>query len=153
MGGEINHLIVCSVVNSFGFDFLLRIKSGGTSLAYFVLEELPLPLPSKVHQRVALMTAQLNCASNLFAPIWLQLRSCFDSRLCWKQLWAITPYERLRLRAILDAVVAHLYGLNTDDFAWILRDCDHPIERVNDNAIARSFDPKGFWRVDKDKPP
>jgi len=71
----------------------------------------------------------------------------------WYSLWAIAPHERLRLRAILDAIVAHLYGLNTDDFAWILRDCDHPIDRVNDNAIARSFDPKGFWRVDKDKPP
>lgn len=24
---------------------------------------------------------------------------------------------------------------------------------MNDKAIARTFDPKGFWRVDKDKPP
>src|SRR5207302_147751 len=56
----------------------------------------------------------------------------------WHQLWAITPHERLRLRCILDAIIAELYGLEYDDFAWILRD-----DPTN---------PKGFWRVDKDKP-
>ena len=56
----------------------------------------------------------------------------------WKSLWAITIHERLRLRCILDAIVAELYGLDYEDFAWILKD---------DPA-----DPKGFWRVDKDKP-
>ncbi|MEO9030022.1 MAG: hypothetical protein ABI413_14530, partial [Ktedonobacteraceae bacterium] len=51
---------------------------------------------------------------------------------------AITAHERLRLRCILDAIVAELYGLTYDDFAWILRD-----DPTN---------PKGFWRVDKGKP-
>ena len=54
---------------------------------------------------------------------------------------------------MLDAIVAALYGLNRDDFAWILRDCDHPLESLSDRDFTRSLDPKGFWRVDKDKPP
>jgi hypothetical protein len=74
-------------------------------------------------------------------------------RFAWRRLWAVTPHERLRLRCILDAVVAHLYGLDADDFAWILRDCDHPIENVCNAMYARRFDPKGFWRVDKDQLP
>jgi hypothetical protein len=53
-------------------------------------------------------------------------------------LWAITEHERLRLRCILDAIVAELYDLDYDDFAWILR---------NDPN-----NPKGFQRVDKEKP-
>ncbi|GMU42000.1 MAG: hypothetical protein AMXMBFR23_28660 [Chloroflexota bacterium] len=73
--------------------------------------------------------------------------------MAWRQLWAITPPERLRLRAILDAVVAKLYGLSADDLGWILRDCDHPVDRVCDKPFSRTLDPKGFWRVDKDKPP
>lgn len=71
----------------------------------------------------------------------------------WRRLWAVTRHERLRVRAILDAVVAKLYGLRRDDLAWILRDCDHPLERVCDQPFSRTLDPKGFWRVDKDQPP
>jgi hypothetical protein len=65
----------------------------------------------------------------------------------------VTPHERLRLRCILDAVVAHLYGLGEDDFRWILRDCDHPVDQVTNKAFARTLDSKGFWRVDKTQPP
>ena len=42
------------------------------------------------------------------------------------------------MRCILDAIIAELYGLDYDDFAWILRD--------------DTSNQKGFWRVDKDKP-
>lgn len=35
----------------------------------------------------------------------------------WKRLWAITSHERLRLRCMLDAIVAELYSLEWDDFA------------------------------------
>lgn len=42
------------------------------------------------------------------------------------------------MRSILDSIIAELYGLDYGDFAWILRD--------------DPTDPKGFWRVDKEKP-
>jgi hypothetical protein len=54
---------------------------------------------------------------------------------------------------MLDAIVAVLYGLDRDDFAWILRDCDHPTARLSDKAFCRTLDPKGFWRVDKTQDP
>jgi hypothetical protein len=43
--------------------------------------------------------------------------------------------------------------LARDDFAWILRDCDHPADQLRDKAFCRTLDPKGFWRIDKDKDP
>jgi hypothetical protein len=52
---------------------------------------------------------------------------------------------------MLDALVANAYGLSRDDFAWILRECDHPVDSLSD--ISRSLNPKGFWRVDRDQPP
>jgi len=75
-----------------------------------------------------------------FAPQWLEMREAYPElgELHWRKLWAITEHERLRLRCILDAIVAELYGLEYEDFAWILRD--------------DTSNPKGFWRVDKDKP-
>jgi len=66
-------------------------------------------------------------------------------------LWAITSHERLRLRCLLDAIIAELYGLSYDDFAWILRECGYPKENIRE--LSKTFDPKGFWRVDKDKDP
>jgi hypothetical protein len=50
-------------------------------------------------------------------------------------------------------VVAELYGLDWDDLAWIVRECDYPAEWLQDKAFTRTLDPKGFWRVDKEKDP
>jgi hypothetical protein len=87
-----------------------------------------------------------------FAPDWVCL-SPEVQRKPWKALWALTPFERLRLRSLLDAVVAELYGLTGDAIAWIARDCDHPADHLRDKAFCRKLDPKGFWRVEKDKDP
>ena len=57
------------------------------------------------------------------------------------------------MRCIVDAIVAVLYGFSRQDFAWILRDCDHPADRLADKSFCRLLDPKGFWRIDKDRDP
>jgi hypothetical protein len=54
---------------------------------------------------------------------------------------------------MLDAIVAVLYGLDRADFAWILKDCDHPATHLSDKAFTRQLDPKGFWRIDKASDP
>jgi hypothetical protein len=55
-----------------------------------------------------------------------------------------TPHERLRLRCILDAIVAALYGLSRDDLRWILRDCDHPKDRLSDKRLLPQARPQGL---------
>jgi hypothetical protein len=67
--------------------------------------------------------------------------------------WAVSSNERLRLRSQLDAIIAHLYGLDYEDVTYLLRDCDHSSTQMRDKAFYRTLDPKGFWRVDKDKDP
>jgi hypothetical protein len=62
-------------------------------------------------------------------------------------------HERIRLRCLLDALIAEQYRLSWDDLCWILRDCDHPSEVLRDDAVTRALDPKGLWRVDKGKDP
>jgi hypothetical protein len=103
------------------------------------------------------MAMSLAAAHIIFASEWLYFLTPATEpgvpAVPWRRLWAVTPYERLRLRSILDAVVAELYGLDINDFAWILRDCDHPIQNVCNKPFSRTLDPKGFWRVDKDKDP
>src|SRR5262249_5935843 len=46
-----------------------------------------------------------------------------------------------------------LYGLEWEDLAWVLRECDYSAEALRDEAFSRTLDPKGFWRVDKDMDP
>ena len=113
-------------------------------LSYFIIEDSPLPvfnnLSKFVIASIVTKSVSLNCINTIYSPDWLGLKQKIPllSSINWKSLWAITPHERLRLRCILDAIVAELYGLSYDDFAYILRD--------------DPSDPKGFWRVDKDKP-
>ncbi len=140
----INTIILGALLNSFMFDYLLRGRMGGLHVSYYILEESALirkdTLSNKVIYALTLSTLSLNNVGGYFSYLWLQfINKGFQIKNnYWQSLWAITPHERLRLRVILDAIVAELYGLDYTDLEWILR---------NDPS-----DPKGFWRVDKDKP-
>ena len=49
--------------------------------------------------------------------------------------------------------MSKLYGLENEDFAWILRDSDHPIEIASSKSFTRTLDGKGLWRIDKNDLP
>ncbi len=115
-------LMLEAVLNSFAYDFVVRCAMGGTHLNYFVIEGTPLiPPRTPALDLLAIIAARLNCGDAVFAPEWLRLRADAERNGRelggWKQLWAVTPHERLRLRCLLDAVVAELYGLDWDDLA------------------------------------
>lgn len=149
-------LAFLTLCNSLAYDAQLRAKIGGLHLTWHYLDETAAP-PFSTTSLPALWDASacLSMPATCFAPEWLRLRAVQPPTrtVPWRRLWAITPHERLRLRCLLDAIVAELYGLDWDDLAWILRDCDHPAERMRDNTFTRTLDPKGFCRVDKDKDP
>lgn len=46
-----------------------------------------------------------------------------------------------------DAIVAHLYGLDEDQFRWVLRNCDVPSDQLSDLAFRARLPAKGFWRT------
>ena len=54
---------------------------------------------------------------------------------------------------MLNAVVSHMFGLTSSQFAGILRDCDLPTEKSCDRKVTRSLNSKGFWRIDKESNP
>ncbi len=137
----ISVLSLAACLNSLTYDYALRCRLGGLHLNYFVVAETPLIPPSYIRQSpCAQLTARLNFIMPRFASQWLELLDTYPDliELHWRRLWAITTHERLRLRCILDAITAEFYKLSYDDFAWILRDVP--------------TNPKGFWRVDKDRP-
>jgi hypothetical protein len=83
-----------------------------------------------------------------FAPEWLRLKHLYPELSQagvsglpgreWKHWWAVTEADRLRLRVEIDALCADLYGLDPDDYDWIVRDDPR--------------DPKGFYRVNRRLP-
>jgi hypothetical protein len=154
-----SELPLTAILNSFVYDYALRARLGGINLNYFVIEETPLPVPNRLARQTATMkaSASLGWAHVSFAPEWLQMggqpAAGQYARRSWRRRWAVTAAERVRCRCILDAIQAEMYGLEWDDLAWILRECDYPVESLSEKPFARILDPKGFWRVDKEKDP
>lgn len=142
-----------AVLGSFCLDYVARFRIGYLHLNYFIIEELPLLVPGAspgVLEWLGSLAVRLCCTHEIFAPVW---QHWGDRDASWRMLWAVTESERLRLRCILDAVVALLFGLGREDLRWILRGCDYPRAQMADDAFCRTLDAKGFWRVDKERDP
>ncbi len=143
-------LAVVGIFNSFAYDFAVRARIGGLNLSEFLMLETPL-VDRTIFNNIDLTQhlLRLACASPWFAPEWLALgrrdQPCGISDPGER--------ERLRLRCIVDAVVAAAYGLTEADLRWILRDCDLPRADLADPKKCRGLDPKGFWRVDRERDP
>jgi hypothetical protein len=76
-----------------------------------------------------------------------------DNVRSWRKQWAVTQHERLRLRVIIDAIMAYLNDINSDEFSWLLKDCDFPLAAISKNSFTNKLDQKRFWRVDKNRDP
>lgn len=131
-------------LNSLVFDMAARKRCTGLHLNWFIMSETPLPQKNFLAHVLEAIGIRLNLSAPLFSSVHLrQLVSA-----SWRSYWSLSESERLRLRCIADACVADTYGLDCGDFAWLLKDCDHPAGDIPVNVT-----PTGFWRVDKDKLP
>ena len=106
----------CGLANSLVLDWLLR-QSVTSTLNMFYLYQLPAPrLPSSDQRcvHIAERVARLVCTTAPFDTLAKDagLRNHHDG--------ATDFAERGRLRAELDGLVAHLYGLTEAEFAHIL---------------------------------
>lgn len=153
-GDALRDLPVLVLLSSFVVDRVLRLKMSQNHVNRFYLDELPLPVLSQaVTDAIALRAAPLALAGVWFAAEWLRLRERhgLDARP-WRGWWATNAAARAAIRADLDAVAACAFGLDRDDLAVLLRDCDLPSARLRRAEGRAALDPKGFWRVDRDLP-
>ena len=107
-------LYLVSVINSFVLDYFLRSKMT-TNLNLFYLYQLPIPYFSENSIGfipIAERAARLICVSSDFDDL--------AKEVGLKQHQPLEPIERARLRAELDGLIAHLYGLTESEFAHIL---------------------------------
>ncbi len=147
---------ICAVLDTIAFDWIARQKLTGTHLNKFILFELPAIARQAISGRPEFLrlAASLALASVEFANEWLGLRGRNDFDLgAWRREWAVAERTRIARRCALDAATAVLFGYNEAEYRRIIEDCDYPEAALADKAFTRRLFPKGFWRVDKEKPP
>lgn len=160
-------LVLTACLNSFVFDYLLRMRLVGNNLNYFILQETFLPEPDLLLADSAIteIAARLSWNEKHHAPA---LRCFLPESMASKLALASSPlsdavqtsvdnsFERMHLQCVLDALIADLYGLDMQDLEHVLRGCDRQSQGRRVNSMTNDEDklsPRGFWRVDKNKEP
>ena len=130
--------VLCAILNSFAYDFSLRVRLTGLHAGWFVVKETP----------ILSSTAGASCRQAI-ASLAMSLTGLRGLRLSSSLAHSSVTYsERLRSRILIDVLVSALFGLGETDVRHILRDCYTP--RLRDRRdIALRTNPRGAWRVDK----
>lgn len=131
-----------ATLNSFVFDFLLRLRLSANNLNWFILKECLVP-----------DLLELACDQLLLAAI-LELgqhQALYAEGLGKSGTAQTELVRRMKLRAFVEAVIAESYGLQQADCEAMLRGC------AVDDQLAPGIKPssvdKGFHRLDQHLPP
>lgn len=114
-----DQLFLMVFLNSLALDYVIRMRVT-TTLNFFYLYQLPVPRMNAKHpavQPIVERAARLVCTAPEFDDLATEI---FGKGKTSRHIGATEPSERVRLRAELDALVAHLYGLTESEFTHIL---------------------------------
>lgn len=107
-----------SILNSFIVDFYAR-QMVTNNINMFYIYQLPVPRlksKDKWYKPIVERAAKLICTTAEFAELWEEVM-----KTKWTEKQAATQeYERSKLRAELDGIIAHIYGLTEEEFTYIL---------------------------------
>ena len=119
------------MMSSLIFDYTTRQKIGGTHASINYVKQFPVltpdQIPSTMQWQIVKRVAELcyfnhdmdGWASELWEEISEEQRAELP-QLGAQQPWVYNPERRAVLQAELDAIFAHLYGLDTEDLVYIL---------------------------------
>ncbi|MBP0456858.1 Eco57I restriction-modification methylase domain-containing protein [Streptomyces montanisoli] len=126
-------------------DYVLRQKLGGTNLNFFQFEQLPLLSPSQVIRHAALITPrvlELSYTAEDMAPFARDLTDT-GTPFRWDEA------RRAVIRAELDALFFHLYGVSRDETSYILD--TFPIVKRKDEAEYGTYRTKELILAEYDR--
>ncbi|MEJ7676530.1 MAG: DNA methyltransferase [Segetibacter sp.] len=111
-------LLLTAILNSYVADFTLRSRVSA-NLNLFYLQQLSVPRltrKDKWYKSIVERVARLICTTEEFAELWEEV---MNNK--WSEKKAATQeYERNKIRAELDGMIAHIYGLTEEEFTYIL---------------------------------
>lgn len=136
---NVEMVFLCAVCNAFVVDWLLRQKVT-TTLNMFYIYQLPVPRLTegdRYFNDIVQRAAKLICTTPEFDELAQEVG------LGSHQQGVTNETERAKLRAELDGIIAHLYGLTEDEFAYILTTFPIVSETVKQAALEayRTFTP------------
>ncbi|MFD6343239.1 Eco57I restriction-modification methylase domain-containing protein [Streptomyces roseolus] len=137
--------LLYGMVTSLAVDYMLRQKLGGTNLNFFQFEQLPFLAPAVVgpHRDFAgCRLTELACTAKDMAPFARDLGDT-GAPFVWDE------DRRTIIRAELDALFFHLYGINRDDVAYILD--TFPIVKRKDEAKYGTYRTKDLILAEYDR--
>ncbi|MFJ9714456.1 Eco57I restriction-modification methylase domain-containing protein [Streptomyces sp. NPDC101213] len=108
--------LLLAAFNSFCVDYLLRLRLGGLHVSDYLLEQLPIPSPdvlSPHEQFIFTRVLELTYTAYDVSPFAHDLGDT-NAPFRWDE------DRRAVIRAELDALFFHLYGIDRDDTAYIL---------------------------------
>ncbi len=127
-------MFLSAIWNSFTVDWLLRMKVT-TTVNFFYIYQLPVPRFTEqdvTFRMVVKRAAKLICTTPEFQELW---ESVMPGSAWSPSVVAIDPADRAKLRAELDGMIANLYGLNEEEFRYILGTFPIVAQPVKDAAL------------------
>ena len=138
-------LPLIAFLNSFVFDWQTRQRGGAAHLIWGLLSEMALPNPQPAaHEWLSQLGARLSLSPTIYAPHQVHVASSIPRH-------AVGAGERRRLRPVMDAMAAIIYGLDGSDLRHILQEADLPTATLR--RTQQTLNVCGFWRVDRNEPP
>ncbi|WP_460243287.1 Eco57I restriction-modification methylase domain-containing protein [Streptomyces sp. BYX5S] len=108
--------LLSAVWSSFVLDYAARQSIGGTSMGFFIVRQLPTPTPDSLAVHLPCISARLLELAYTSHDMTPFARDFGDTGTPFQ--W--NPDRRAVIRAELDALFFHLYGITRDDTAYIL---------------------------------
>lgn len=129
--GVVYSCVLCAMLASLTLDYVSRQKLGSSSMSFFVTKQLPVISPDNISQEICFEIIKRHVKLTYFnhdldgfaKELWEELTD--EQRKEIPELGRLEPYvyneeNRHILQSELDAIFAHLYGLNTEDLRYIL---------------------------------
>lgn len=113
-----NLVVAQALFNSFIVDFYAR-QMVTNNINMFYIYQLPVPrltAKDKWFKQIIERAAKLICTTDEFAELWEEVMKTKWS----EKVTATSEFERNKLRAELDGIIAHIYELTEEEFTYIL---------------------------------
>ena len=132
--------VLSALLSSIVFDYTARLMVGGTHMNFFLLEQLPVPIPQPFSERCIWPSANATLGSWTTERVEELIYTSWDMAPAARDLgddgppFVWDPERRATLRAELDGAFFHLYGIDRDDAEYILS--TFPIANRKDPGLA-----------------
>lgn len=126
-------VLLCALWNSFIVDWHIRLRVT-TTLNFHYVYNTPIPrltANDRWYRSILERSTKLVCTTKAFASLWQEV----TGETWTPESGAKNETERNRLRAELDGIIAHVYGLTEEEFGYVLGTFPVVKQPVKDAAL------------------